>query len=68
MPSELKMMCDEHGRPRSPLDDILGLETLSPEEEQRILERHEKVILPEMLRIMRQQAELAAQMRHKVFF
>lgn len=62
MPTELKMY-DEYGRPRSPLDKISGLKPVSEEFVQKMLERHERVILPEILRRERERLEGAHRMR-----
>ena len=63
MPSESRKMYDERGQPRSPLDDIPGLEPLPPESVQKILDRHERFVLPEILRRERERIEAARRFR-----
>ncbi|MEN9338088.1 MAG: hypothetical protein RIQ41_402 [Candidatus Parcubacteria bacterium] len=55
-------------QPQSPLDSIPDLEPLSDEAVQRILDRHERVVLPKILEQERERIQAAHEFRKKVLF
>jgi hypothetical protein len=63
-----RKMCDERGNPRSPLDRISNLEPVSEEFIKKMTERHEQVILPNILEQERARIEAAHEFRKKVLF